>query len=324
MNRKLVAIIIALLAIVGCKKDVSYDTRYILKAWEQESSGSELLPLRDILLFGYAADTTEWHILSYDDALNGVFTSKKDPSQKLQPKLTGEPTSIESFGVAQSMQSKLSNMMVLAVDTKNKLYGYTQHEMSENLPTMYVSVVFHPWKQMSNYKNGTWWMYNDFYVPDIKAMVRPTFTTDEGAEAQTLMSLKVFAYESITKEEGWLPLSFNEARAGKLTNSSSQQTIEPAYTFSADYGGVVTMKFKEGDYLLMAYDALNDNSFALRNFSKEEADSNIAVEFAPWREDSPFEYEGWTIYNKPAEELPEDGTEDGTEDLPQDDEIVTE
>lgn len=311
MNRKsLLAMLIACMTIVGCKKDVSYDTLYILKSWNQATSGGELSPLKDVLLFGYSADTTEWYINSYDDALNGIFTSKVNPDEKLQPKIVGEPMELEGFGIAQSMRSKMNNMMVLAVDTENRLYGYTQHEMAENMPQMYVSIVFHPWKQMSEYKNGTWWMFNDFYMPDIKATIRPTFTPEEGAESQTLMSLRVYAYSGKSKAEGWMPASFDQAGAGKLTDSSLQEVIEPDYTFSADYGGVVTMKFKEGDYLLMAYDALNGGAFALRDFSPEEADSDIGVEFAPWRVDSPFENNGWTIYNQPTDD---EGTTDDQE-----------
>ena len=57
-------------------------------------------------------------------------------------------------------------VVVVAVDTENRLYGYRQQDLGENLPQLFTSVIFRPWKQMKKYVDGTWRMFNDFYVEE--------------------------------------------------------------------------------------------------------------------------------------------------------------
>ncbi len=79
------------------------------------------------------------------------------------------------------MRTDAELLMVVVVDRTNRLYGYTMQSFSQNMPEMYVSLVFQPWKKSNAFKNGTWWMFNDFYIPDVVCRLNPSVQSEEGA-----------------------------------------------------------------------------------------------------------------------------------------------
>ena len=296
-----------ILGLASCGVDVGYKSTYLLKSWEQPASGAELVRLEELRLFGYQADTTDWRILSYEDALVGRFVAANGSGEELTPSLVGQPFEVEGYGMAQGLEAQgYSRLMVLAVDTKNRLYGYTQYAMPENLPKLYASLVFQPWKKSSAFKNGIWWMFNNFYRPDITARVRPTVESSEGAETVALKGVSLFVYE-VEEPALWLPTDYDQATMGNLTNAESGEVISPLKSFSGDSAGVISISVPEGDYLMMAID-YTSRSYALRPFAATEASTEIALCFSPWREESPYNFEGWAIYREPQPE--EDPSED--------------
>lgn len=309
MNRVIVWIFFTLVAMgaTSCGVDVGYNTTLILKAWIQPESGAELQPDSEVRLYGYNADTTDWRIASYEAALEGRFIAANGSGEELLPELSGSPIEVEGYSTAQSLNAEgYRRLMVLAIDTRNRLYGYTQYALTENLPQMYVSLVFQPWKKSKAFKNGTWWMFNDFYVPDITARVRPTIEESEGAEPQNLKGVSLFVY-NVEEPSEWLPTNYEQATTGQLVNRSTGEVILPTKNFSGDSTGVISMSFPEGDYLMMAID-FSTRSYALREFLSTEASTEIPLRFSPWQELSPYSYEGWSIYHEPAVE-PENPTD---------------
>lgn len=306
---KILSLLLLGVMVASCGVDVGYKSTLILKAWEQPVSGGELSPLSEVRLYGYAADTTDWRMPSYEEALEGRFVAANGSGEQLLPALTGTPLEVEGYGTAQTLDAAgYAKLMVLVVDTKNRLYGYTQYAMAENLPQMYVSLVFQPWKKSTSFKNGTWWMFNDFYLPDITARVRPTVETSEGAEAEALKGVSLFTF-SVENPAEWLPTDYEQATMGQLTNLETGEVIFAGKSFSGDSTGVISLSFPEGDYLMMALD-YSSCSYALREFAASEASTEISLCFSPWREDSPYTYEGWSIYHEPeAEPTPEEPVE---------------
>lgn len=285
-----------LVIVASCGVDVGYDTSYILKSWVQPQSGDDLQHLDNVRLFGFDADTSAWRVASYEDALVGRITSQDDAGVTLDAEIVGVESDVEGYGKASTMQVKgLSRVMVLAVDTQNRLYGYTQQEISENLPKMYVSLVFHPWKSSSTYKNGAWYMFNDFYVPDIKCRVRPTVQSEEGGESSIIKGLKIYLFK-VDNPEQWVPTSFAEAAAGWIKNSTTGETITSTTSFSGDSQGTVTITYKPESYLLLAVES-QYQSYGTAVITQEHADSDISLCFMPWRTDSPYTFEQWTLYN---------------------------
>ncbi len=315
----LTALLLALSLGAGCSKHVGFDTTFILKAWSQPTSGGDLEPLTDLMLYGYAADTTQWKVASYEDALAYRLTDKATGETIESPEVTGTPYELEGFGPTLAMQTGRSSLLIVVVDRTNRLYGYVQQAFSENLPQMYVSVVFQPWKKSSFYKNGNWWMFNDFYIPDVTCTLKPAVQMEEGGETAPLKKAVLYAF-AVDDPDRWTVSSYDDAAVGQLTDTETGTPLVSTLKASGDSTGTVTLGFQPGAYLLLAVDTQN-RCYALRSYSEEEAAAGepLTILFAPWRTDSPYADGGWEIWNAPAPEPetpenPDDG--EGEENTP--------
>ena len=78
MNKwfRIIALAVVAIAAVGCFKKVTLDCRYNVRIYFQAESGGEVVQGENTIAYAFAADTTQWTVASYDDALNGVLTSK--------------------------------------------------------------------------------------------------------------------------------------------------------------------------------------------------------------------------------------------------------
>ncbi len=307
-----VAMLWALLA-TSCQKDVSYQTSVVVKAWAQESSGGEQHRLDDVVVYGFAADTTLYAVTDYEEALAGVMRRKSDPTQSIEAQLKGSEATLEGHGMVQVMPAHdYSSLILLVVDTENRLFGYTQLALVENLPYMYISVQFQPWKESAHYKNGQWWMYNSYYVANLSCTVRPKKQMEQEGEETYLTSSRLFAYE-VEEPERWLPKDWNDAEVGRLTHTETGEIADPAYSFAADNQGAVTAKFPPRDYLVMVVNSL-ERCYALRALSEEEiraeAESTaevrgFSVVFPLWNLRPPHHTEdGWSCYYTPEVLIP--------------------
>lgn len=167
-TKRIILFLAAAALFMGCFKDVSYKTTYVFKPLEQEKSGDPTQILADAKLYAFAADTSSWEVASYKDALAGVISQRGNRNEKIStPLAAGEPYEQEGVEGLLQMSFDRSSVMVVAVDTKNELYGYTQQEVPENTPKIYVTLIFKRWKQGYSYKDGKWLMFNDSYTPPI-------------------------------------------------------------------------------------------------------------------------------------------------------------
>lgn len=133
----------AALAGTGCFKSIGYETFYVLRPWAQEGTVKTPIPREDMLAYAFDADTTEWSVLSYEDAVAGIITSRRT-GEKLRPIAQGEPYEIDGNENWLAMQLNGPRFLILAVDQSNRLYGFTEQAIGENLPQMHVSVTFYP------------------------------------------------------------------------------------------------------------------------------------------------------------------------------------
>ena len=156
----------AALWLTGCFKNVGYDTDIRLKSWMQAESSANLEGMSGVVAYAFEADTLTWTIASYEDALNGVLTRKESGERGVAP-VAGELILVDSVATeVLSMQVSSTPVILVAVDTENRLYGYRQQDLGENLSPLYTSVIFRPWKLMKKYVDGSWRMFNDFYVDE--------------------------------------------------------------------------------------------------------------------------------------------------------------
>ncbi len=161
----------AALSCWGCSKRVAYDTLYVLRPYVQDSTGFEMRSLPGVRAYAFQADTTQWCVASYDEALAGTISMRYAPDTKRSDPVavaTAYPASdtIPASVNWVQMRIQLSSALIVAVDTEHKLYAYRQQEFHENLSPYILSVAFRPWKEGTSYRDGDWWMFNDFYVPE--------------------------------------------------------------------------------------------------------------------------------------------------------------
>lgn len=161
MNKWFRIIVLAAVAVAttGCFKKVTMDCRYHVRPYYQAESGGIAMQGEGMIAYAFAADTTQWTVASYDDALNGVLTSKT----------SGEKRSDAMERVEQSdstvvLQLTVTPVTIVVVDPINKLFGWRMTEVAENLPDLYVSITFRPWSVKKRYVEGPWRMNNEAYV----------------------------------------------------------------------------------------------------------------------------------------------------------------
>ena len=239
---RIITLFTAVVLFAGCFKEVSYRTDYVLKPLVQENSGdvAQLLPEGKAQAFAHAADTVFWEVASYEDALAGIITRRDNPSEKQTvPLVTAEPYQQEGIAGWLSMRIDKPSVMVVAVDTEHRIYGYTQQEIAENFPKLYVSVVFKPWKEGTEYKDGNWIFRNQFYVPPtyLDCYIAPSVQAEEGGETTEPSKLKAYAYAVDTT--AWRIASYVDAAAGVITskNDPSQTRSNPNFTASKEESG---------------------------------------------------------------------------------------
>lgn len=296
MLRKLITVFVCALVLAGCFKSVSYKTTYVLKPLLQLKSGADENPLENAIAYAYAVDTTSWTVASYDEALAGIITSRRNPTEKIDtPIATSEPYELE--GTTGWLQLAVSNpsVMVVVVDPENKLYGFRQQPLGENLPHLYSSIIFRPWK--ASYYEKPWFMRNEFYVPpkEVAYYVKPLVQAKETEEAVELEEVKVYAYGVDTAE--WRITSYNDASAGIITSKTDPTKTQNNPTFRAYIDkktGNYMMTVTEPVLMVVVVDTKNKRyAYSRQNIDVEADPVTSTVTFRLWKTGTIYVEEDW-------------------------------
>ena len=171
MNRLLrIAIAAAVCAVcmataVGCLKGYDGNVVYVLKPLVSNGSENEDVD-HYITAYAYYADTTHWTVASYDDAVAMRITNRESGDVRTEPAAVSEPfveaASNGHYSVEMTLRPR--TMMIVAVDTEMKLYGYREQKLPEGLTSIFETVIFYPTRAAKQFKAGVWMMFNDFYV----------------------------------------------------------------------------------------------------------------------------------------------------------------
>ena len=194
--KRILPLLAAAALLAGCFKDVSYKTNYVLKPLAQAQTVDPVEPFEGLKAYAFDADTAFYTVASYEDALNGVIARKDDLSDRIaSPVAAAEPCVREGTVGWVQMPLSAETQMVVAVDPVNRVYAYTQQELDVNLPNLYVSLIFKPWKGFS-YKEGNWSFYNEFYAPPVylDCLIDPSVQLAEGGETSEIANVKAYAY----------------------------------------------------------------------------------------------------------------------------------
>ena len=214
--------------------------------------------------------------------------------------------------IAVLMRIDKPSVMVVAVDTEHRIYGYTQQEIAENFPKLYVSVVFKPWKEGTEYKDGNWIFRNQFYVPPtyLDCYIAPSVQAEEGGETTEPSKLKAYAYAVDTT--AWRIASYIDAAAGVITskNDPSQTRSNPNFTASKEESGAYGMEVSSPTLMVVVVDQTNE----VYAYSKQEVDLDgepvtFPIVFRTWRPEYLYVEEGWRVVNEKNADPEQEGSD---------------
>lgn len=307
----------AALSLASCLKEGKYETTYILNPKIQLQSVDTAEPLEGVIAYAYDVDSLDWGIASYADAAAGILTRKNDPAQRLtEPDVIATPydggasTAPDAGNTgANGTQGWLqmpfgkTARMVVAVDPSTRLYGYTMQQPLLNLPQLYVSVEFQPWKEGFAYKNGAWSFYNEFYTPPtiLKAYYRPALQAEEGADEQPFVSTQIKAYAYVADTTDWYIASYDDAVAGKITRKESTE-IRTTPNFQAYYesdSGLYGMEVTATPLMAVVVDRVNRIYAYTKLVPDLDGESPTwPVVFRPWRALWKYEEGDWQMVDE--------------------------
>lgn len=307
---------ILLLSALACslssclKGDTDGKTTYVIKPLVQRTSGDRNEPLADIIAYAFKADTTEWGVASYEDAVAGILTHKEHPNEQLgTPIATAEPYGVEGLENRFVMTLPDYPVMLLVVDHINRLYAYTNQNLQPNMGSLFVTLIFKPWKEVTAYKEG-WSFYNPFYEPpkELELYTRVLAQSAENGPEEEIEYLKLYAFAADTTL--WRIASYEDAVAGIITmkeNEHEQRTTPEFNAYATNDPGLYRMKVTQPTLMLVAVDrthGLYAYTKRVVDLSGESPTYNLL--FRPWMPQWITEEEGWCIVNPEYEPTTEE------------------
>ena len=263
-------------------------------------------PLDGVVAYAFDADTARYTVASYEDALNGIASLKDDPSAQLQAVASSEPYAQEgTTGWVRMSLPMAERRMILAVDTEHRLYAYTEQELVETLPSLYVTLIFKTWKEGTSYKDGNWCFFNEFYTPPqrLDTYVRPLLQSAEDAAAAPFEdpgNLKVYAYAVDTT--AWRIASYDDAYAGRITSKRDENDTRTTPSFQAyadEETGLFSMQVSVESLMVVVVDRVNRlYAYSQQSVDLDGASPTFEVLFRPWRGVWIDVLDGWRIVNE--------------------------
>lgn len=315
MKTRILYILTAAVLLAGCFDSVSYKTRYVLKPLVQEASGDPYNALLGVQAFVYAADTTLWTVASYEDALNGIITSKTNPSDRQTTPLA-VATAYEELGTEWWLQLPVGgpSLMIVAVDTEHKLYAYTQQAFVENMTEgLYVSLVFKLWKTGKSYIDGKWYFFNDFYTPptSVTSYIDPKVQREEGGADEALADNMVYTYAYAADTTAWYIASYADAVSGIITSKTEPvtQRTNPSFKAYKDSAtGLYAMTVSSETLMVVVVDKADQiYAYSKQTVDIQAAPVTFSITLRPWKNVTLYEEDGWRVVDESA--TPEEPTD---------------
>ncbi len=155
--KKIIVAMLLSAAVSGCEKP-SVDCDYVVTPLVQAEENGEVAAATDVVAYAFYADTAQWAVANYADAENGILTSR-----------TGGGTMNYALSAIQDDRSDLTlgritqkPVIVVVCDKAGRIYAWRQIPMEPGIPSIEVKVYFRPWKTVSPYTEGGWYMVNEF------------------------------------------------------------------------------------------------------------------------------------------------------------------
>ena len=146
----------------SCFKDTVNYTRFNLAVYYQVDSDAAFNHVEEIDSYAFYADTTEWYIASWDDAVAHRITNKTTGQTLDVPDVVGEFNPDEQYQTTLQVEQPVS--MLVVVNPELKLYAYRKYELPENLPEIYAKLYMAAWRPTHN--SSGWIVVNRFYADE--------------------------------------------------------------------------------------------------------------------------------------------------------------
>lgn len=175
--RNMAVVAVVLFSLTGCFKKVTTATTLCIKVveevpvMERESSvdgttgevtetlkevRKDMLPAEGCYAYLYYVDSSKWSVASYEDAVSKTLTNIESGEKISQP--DSESSVYEMEGSSNNYLSLYQDSraaFVVVVYPAAQMYAYMHRESkAENLPTTYLTLIFHTWKTGS-YNEGS-------------------------------------------------------------------------------------------------------------------------------------------------------------------------
>ena len=175
--RHTAVVVVAMLSLTGCFKKVTTATTLCIKVVEEvpvmerenrvdNATGEvtetfkevrkDMLPAEGCYAYLYYVDSSKWSVESYEDAASKTLTNIESGEKISQPDSESSPYEMEgSSNNYISLYQDSRSAFVVVVYPAAQMYAYMHRESkAENLPTTYLTLIFHTWKTGS-YNEGS-------------------------------------------------------------------------------------------------------------------------------------------------------------------------
>lgn len=162
---KIVAILVALVAMVGCFKEEKQGTRLRVALYAQNVATDPIQKTtHDIEAYAFHVEKgSKWEVSTWEDALNHIITNKENTNISLsQPDVLGNYDPEAEYQLTMELWSQYVFMVI--VDKTNMIYATRFYETPVNLPEVMAQLHLYAHKK-SGTANG-WDMTNPF--PDME------------------------------------------------------------------------------------------------------------------------------------------------------------
>ena len=163
--RNTTLLVVAALALHSCFKDTVSYTRFNLAVYDQVDSEAAFSHAEELDTYAFYADTTEWYIASWEDAVARRITNKTSGQTLDVPDVVGEFNPEEQYQTTLLVEQPVS--MLVVVNPALKLYAYRKYELPENLPDIYAKLYMAAWRPTHN--SSGWIVVNRFYADEQSA-----------------------------------------------------------------------------------------------------------------------------------------------------------
>ena len=175
---KIVALIVTLVAMVGCFQEEKQGTRLRIALYAQNGATDPILKTsHDIEAYAfYVEKGSKWEVSTWEDALNRVATNKENRNFTItQPVVVGDYDPMAEYQLTMELWSQYT--FIVVVDKTNKIYATRFYETPVNLPEVMAQLHLYAYKKSGN-ANG-WDMVNPFPDEEREPLVPVEEETEE-------------------------------------------------------------------------------------------------------------------------------------------------